>query len=110
MWHLKPGTGYVGGFDEATDKLTWSVPSNGTTLYDVTLRYAGPNGEKTTSIVLNGGASSDVVLPESEGWVDLAAGQVLLEQGTNTIDIVSNWGWSVLLSSFPLTQELNVVS
>lgn len=83
----------MGGFDEATDKLTWSVVGNSTTLYDVTLRYAGPNGEKTTTIVLNGGASSDVVLPATEGFVDIAAGQLLLEQGTNTIDIVSNWGW-----------------
>lgn len=62
-------------------------------MYDVTLRYAGPNGEKTTSIVLNGGASSDIVLPASDSWEDIAAGQVLLDEGSNTIDIVSNWGW-----------------
>ncbi|KAL6858348.1 Mannan endo-1,4-beta-mannosidase man26A [Amphichorda felina] len=98
------GTGYVGGFDEATDKLTWSVVGNSTTLYDVTLRYAGPNGEKTTTIVLNGGASSDVVLPATEGFVDIAAGQLLLEQGTNTIDIVSNWGW-YLIDSITLSES-----
>lgn len=90
------GTGYVGGFEEATDKITFTVESDALTLYDVTIRYAGPNGEKTTSLVLNGGASSDVILPASDDWVEISGGQVLLEEGENTIEIVSNWGWYLI--------------
>jgi mannan endo-1,4-beta-mannosidase len=87
------GAGYVGGFDEASDKITFSVDSPSSRLYDVTLRYAAPYGEKTTTIVLNGGASSDVSLSASDTWGDVAAGQLLLNEGQNSIDIVNNWGW-----------------
>jgi mannan endo-1,4-beta-mannosidase len=44
-------------------------------------------------VVLNGGASSEVYFPASQTFADIAAGQLLLEEGANTIDIVSNWGW-----------------
>lgn len=81
------------GFDEATDQITFTVASNATTLVDVTIRYAGIYGEKQTTLVLNGGASSAVVLPETTEFADVSAGQLLLESGSNTIDIVSNWGW-----------------
>ena len=87
------GSGYVGGFEDATDKITFSVDSPSSQLYDVTLRYAAPNGEKTTTIVLNGGSNSDILLAASDGWEEVAAGQLLLEEGQNSIDIVSNWGW-----------------
>jgi mannan endo-1,4-beta-mannosidase len=87
------GWGYVGGFDNAGDKITFSVDSPSATLYDVTIRYATPYGEKYTRLVLNGGSTSDVFLPARSGWQDAAAGQLLLRQGQNTIDLVSNWGW-----------------
>jgi mannan endo-1,4-beta-mannosidase len=87
------GTGYVTGFDEVTDKITFSANSDSVKLYDLSIRYAGIYGEKRTSVVLNGGASSEVYFPATEAFITIAAGQVLLDQGFNTIDIVSNWGW-----------------
>lgn len=91
------GTGYVTGFDLADDKITFTVEGGAeAVLYDVSLTYAGIYGEKTTTLILNGGASSAVVLPATEAFTDVTAGQLLLEPGANTIDLVSNWGYYLI--------------
>ncbi|KAK0649977.1 GH26 endo-beta-1,4-mannanase, partial [Cercophora newfieldiana] len=96
------GTGYVTGFDEGSDKVTFNVSSATTRLYDFTIRVAAIYGDKRTSVVLNGGASSEVYFPAATGFANIPAGQVLLQAGSNSIDIVSNWGW-YLLDSITLT-------
>ncbi|AEO53670.1 glycoside hydrolase family 26 protein [Thermothelomyces thermophilus ATCC 42464] len=96
------GSGYVTGFDEASDKITFEVESEATKLYDLSIRIAAIYGDKHTTVVLNGGASSDVSFPAGDTWVDVPAGQVLLNEGANTIEIVSNWGW-YLVDSITLT-------
>ncbi|KAL2256054.1 hypothetical protein VTK26DRAFT_2262 [Humicola hyalothermophila] len=96
------GSGYVTGFDEATDKVTFRVNSDSARLYDLNIRVAAIYGEKYTTVVLNGGASSEVHFAASETFTDVAAGQVLLDEGENTIDLVSNWGW-YLIDSITLT-------
>ncbi|KAK4448759.1 mannan endo-1,4-beta-mannosidase [Podospora aff. communis PSN243] len=90
------GTGYVNGFDQSSDKVTFNVNSDTTKLFDLTIRVAAIYGEKRTTLVLNGGASSEVYFPASQAFSNIAAGQVLLKPGANTIDIVSNWGWYLL--------------
>ena len=106
------GTGYVGGFDEGADKITFSVDSASTRLYDLTIRYAGIYGEKRTTVVLNSGASTEVLLPATETWATAAAGQVLLSEGSNTIEIVNNWGWylidSITINPSPPRAEHNI--
>ena len=87
------GTGYVGGFDEGTDKITFTIPSSATKLYDLSIRYAGIYGEKRTSVVLNSGASNEVFFAATETFSTVSAGQVLLKEGNNTLEIVNNWGW-----------------
>ncbi|GKT46133.1 mannan endo-1,4-beta-mannosidase [Colletotrichum spaethianum] len=91
------GTGYVTGFEDATDKLTINVDcqGEGQKLFDLSIRYAGIYGEKRTNVILNGGAASEVLLTAGETWATANAGQVLLNEGSNTIDIVTNWGWLV---------------
>ncbi|KAL1843477.1 hypothetical protein VTJ49DRAFT_1348 [Mycothermus thermophilus] len=96
------GTGYVGGFDEASDKITFKVDSATTRLYDLSIRVAAIYGEKRTTVVLNNGPASEVYFPAGDSFVDISAGQVLLNQGDNTIDIVNNWGW-YLIDSITLT-------
>ncbi|RYP22092.1 hypothetical protein DL765_001851 [Monosporascus sp. GIB2] len=96
------GTGYVTGFEEATDKVTFTVTSDSLKLYDISIRYAGIYGEKRTRMVLNGGPSSEVLFSASDTWATAEGGQVLLEEGDNTIDFVSNWGW-YLIDSITLT-------
>ncbi|OHW97248.1 glycosyl hydrolase family 26 protein [Colletotrichum incanum] len=98
------GTGYVTGFEDAADKLTINVDcqGEGQKLFDLSIRYAGIYGEKRTNVVLNGGAASEVLLTAGETWANANAGQVLLNEGNNTIDIVTNWGW-YLIDSVTLT-------
>lgn len=90
------------GFDEGSDKVTFNISSDSTRLYDLTIRVGAIYGEKRTSVILNGGASSEVYFPASQTFANIAGGQLLLEAGANTLDIVSNWGW-YLLDSITLT-------
>ncbi|KAK4159509.1 family 26 putative glycoside hydrolase [Cladorrhinum sp. PSN259] len=96
------GSGYVTGFDEGNDKLTFTITSDATKLFDLSIRAAAIYGDKRTSVVLNNGASSEVYFAASDGFNSIAAGQVLLSPGNNTITIVSNWGW-YLIDSITLT-------
>lgn len=69
------------------------MTSDTTRLYDLGIAYLGPFGSKVTRVSLNGGAGGDVSLPETTVWTTANAGQVLLNAGTNTISVQSNWGW-----------------
>lgn len=89
------GTGYVTGFEGAGDKLTFTVPSTGEHLYDLTIRYAAIYGEKYTQVVLNNGPVEQVHFPAGDTWAEASAGSVLLKDGDNTIDILHHWGWYV---------------
>lgn len=103
--NLNPGTGYVEGFDEGTDKITFTVPATTSQLYDLKLVYNGPYGDKYTYVVLNGAGGSQVSLPSTTTWTTVSAGQVLLNAGSNTIEVQNNWGWylidSIILSPSP---------
>ncbi|KAI1160082.1 carbohydrate-binding module family 35 [Nemania serpens] len=90
------GNGYVGGFDEAADKITFTVNSDSTRLYDLSIRFAGIYGAKVTTVVLNGGARTDVSLPQTSEFATVPGGQLLLNEGANTIEIVDNWGWYLI--------------
>ncbi|KAI1313515.1 carbohydrate-binding module family 35 [Xylaria venustula] len=90
------GTGYVDGFDNAADKITFNINSDSAQLYDLSIRYAGIYGAKVTTVVLNGGESTDVSLSETSEFTTVSGGQVLLNEGPNTIDIVSNWGYYLI--------------
>ncbi|KAI0813223.1 carbohydrate-binding module family 35 [Xylaria sp. FL0064] len=90
------GTGYVDGFDDAADKITFTINSDSAKLYDLSIRYAGPYGAKVTTVFLNGGARTDVSLAESSDFTIVSGGQILLNEGANTIDIVSNWGYYLI--------------
>ncbi|CAI4213996.1 unnamed protein product [Parascedosporium putredinis] len=87
------GSGYVGGFDESADKITFTVQATEQKLYDLTIRYAGIYGAKRTTVTLNGGISFEVPFEETTSWETASGGQVLLDKGANTIVISNNWGW-----------------
>lgn len=81
------------GFDTATDSIKFTVNANTSRLYDLSVVYNGPYGDKYTYIVLNGAGGSQVSLPATTAWTTVPGGQVLLKAGSNTIEIQNNWGW-----------------
>ena len=87
------GTGYVTGFDTATDSVGITIPDSPGGLHDLSVRYRGPYGSKVASLQLNGAGLGDLSLPETTEFTDIAAGKVLLEPGDNTVTVVNNWGW-----------------
>ncbi|KAH6706494.1 glycosyl hydrolase family 26-domain-containing protein [Leptodontidium sp. MPI-SDFR-AT-0119] len=91
------GTGFVQGFDAATDSVTITLYSSKQALYDVVVGYAAIYGEKQTSMSLNGAGGASIVLADTttaaSPWANATAGQVLLNAGNNTITFTNNWGW-----------------
>ncbi|EPS43163.1 hypothetical protein H072_2864 [Dactylellina haptotyla CBS 200.50] len=90
------GTGYIEGFDTAGDEIKFTVTAASQALYDLQIVYNGPYGDKYTTVVLNGAGGGQVSLPATTTWVTVSAGQVLLNAGSNTIQIQNNWGWYLI--------------
>jgi len=93
---IHSGTGYVEGFDTSTDAIKFTVNATTSQLYDLNIVYDGPYGDKYTYVVLNGAGGSQVSLPATTAWTTVAGGQVLLNAGSNTIEIQNNWGWYLI--------------
>lgn len=94
-------------FDEASDSITFTVNSTTSQLYDLSIIYNGPYGDKYTNVVLNNAGGSQVSLPATTSWTTVPAGQVLLNVGSNTIQIQNNWGWYLIdaISLTPATKR-----
>ncbi|MGI5213462.1 glycosyl hydrolase [Plantactinospora sp. CA-290183] len=87
------GTGYVNGFDTATDSVTITIPDSPGGLHDLSVRYRAPHGQKVASLQLNGAGLGDLTLTETTSFSTAAAGKVLLAAGDNTVTVLNNWGW-----------------
>ncbi|WP_447001852.1 glycosyl hydrolase [Saccharothrix isguenensis] len=90
------GTGYVGGFDEAADHVSITIPDSPGGLHDLTVRYASPNGDKKTAVTLNGSAVGEVALAESAGFTEATGAKLLLAEGDNTVTFATGWGWYLI--------------
>ncbi|WP_461055848.1 glycosyl hydrolase [Spirosoma arcticum] len=86
------GTGYVTGFDNATDKLTltFNAPAG---LYEVAMGYASPFGEKTAELTVNEDGGSALLTQTLSGFSSKGVGRFLLKEGLNTITIYRGWGY-----------------
>ncbi|MBB6673579.1 glycosyl hydrolase [Cohnella nanjingensis] len=87
------GTGYVTGFDQDGDSLTFRVSAPKAGLYQIALGYRAPNGDKTLSLQLNEQPAGDIPLKASNAFGEAPAGKVLLLKGENRLTILKNWGW-----------------
>lgn len=89
------GTGYVDGFDNNADKITFTVNVSAAGDYPLVIHYSGPYGEKYQTLQVNGTTVSAcaVQFPANNGWVDKAYGNVTLNAGNNTIAILHCYGW-----------------
>jgi mannan endo-1,4-beta-mannosidase len=86
------GTGYVDGFDAPDDSVAVPVTAPAG-LYRLSIRYASPFGDKKASLQLNGAGAGEVTLPQSDGFTEAPAGEVLLADGANTLTVVDDWGY-----------------
>jgi len=87
------GEGYVTGFDEEKDSvvLTIEAPTEG--MHHVWIGYNAPYGEKVTELSINDQPFGEIVLAQTTDFTELNAGKVLLNEGSNEITLLSDWGW-----------------
>ncbi|KAG8952098.1 hypothetical protein FRC04_005098 [Tulasnella sp. 424] len=87
------GTGFVTGFQAASDSVAILVNAPSYAVYSLTVRYRAPYGDKKTALVVNGTPSGEVDLASTNDFTSVAAGKVLLNQGSNIIAFQNDWGW-----------------
>ncbi|GAB3252002.1 glycosyl hydrolase [Larkinella harenae] len=85
------GTGYVTGFDEATDKLTLMVNAPAG-LYEVWVGYSSPTGDKGVDFQVNDEKGSGTLRQTSSGFSSAKLGMFRLQNGQNTVAFFRGWG------------------
>jgi mannan endo-1,4-beta-mannosidase len=86
------GTGYVTGFDDATDKLSFTVNTSAG-LYELTIGYASPFGDKGVDVQVNDERGNSTLRQTTAGFSTAGVGKFLLTEGLNTITIYRGWGY-----------------
>ncbi len=86
------GTGYVSGFDDAADKLTLTFRATAG-LYELTVDYASPMGDKGVDFQVNGEKGSSTLKQTSSGFSPAKLGLFRLRNGQNTVTILRGWGY-----------------
>jgi mannan endo-1,4-beta-mannosidase len=61
--------------------------------YKIIIRAATPNGTKTQDFYLNTVFNAALAFPANANFFDYNAGTLMLNAGTNTIEIRASWGW-----------------
>ncbi|PSR56586.1 hypothetical protein AHMF7605_25360 [Adhaeribacter arboris] len=86
------GSGYVNGFDNATDKLT--IHFNGKAgLYELQIGYTAPYGEKGYDFSVNAETGSGMFANTGNTFSVKTAGKFLLHNGVNTFTLNNGWGY-----------------
>ncbi len=86
------GTGYVTGFDQEADALTFTFDADAG-LYEVRIGYGTPHGAKGYALTVNSLGSSGPLPAVESGFGVQSAGRFSLEDGRNTITVGRGWGW-----------------
>ena len=75
-------------------------------MYDLDIIYCANMGQKINSLVVNGEGAGDITFQENTKFEPLNVGAIYLKSGTNTISIVSSWGW-IYIDAFVLNDTPN---
>lgn len=86
------GTGYVWGFDNATDNIVFTFPAKAGE-YELTIQYYSPYGEKGYNLQVNSAASEQKFSGTGEGFGSVTVGKFQLLEGQNTVTITNGWGY-----------------
>lgn len=87
------GTGYVTGFDNDGDKVTFSFDWENAGNYELYIGFSAPNGNKNNYVYVNGDNIGNLLFSSNSKFTELDAGKIILIKGTNTISIEKSWGW-----------------
>jgi len=100
------GTGYVTGFDQAGDRVTWSSFAGTPGSYRLTVRFRSPFGDKSFEGALNGVAFSGT-FKQSATFATYDAGLVTLASA-NTLFVGGGWNYYDI-DAVTLTSETPVL-
>ena len=84
---------YVTGFDSPNDMVTVTVTVANAGIYKLEIIYRGNQGTKTQDVYVNGTFTGSTSFPQSSNFVAINIGNVLLNAGSNTLAVKSNWGY-----------------
>lgn len=87
------GGGYVAGFDEAGDRLVFTVSAPASALYELAIGYRAPYGDKQLQLSFNGSPAGSVEIRRTDVFAETAAGKLMLREGDNELSILNGWGW-----------------
>ncbi len=87
------GKGYAGDFAAQGAKIVFTIPDAAPGIYNVTLRYSAPSGEKGCDLVVNGARFSAMLPKTGNVFAVHPAGKVELAAGRNTLAIERGWGY-----------------
>jgi mannan endo-1,4-beta-mannosidase len=87
------GSGYVTGFDADGDKVTMTITTQKKGVYDISVNYASPSGDKFNFVFVNDQNLGSVAFPSTTSFKEANVGKVFLNKGENTIAIVKEWGY-----------------
>ena len=81
--------------EKAGEKITFDVTVEEAGMYEVLVGYQNNfGGAKIQNISINGVDQGKIDFPVSKDWTELSTGMKRLSAGTNTISIISSWGWT----------------
>lgn len=86
------GSGYVTGFDNDGDGVKFTITATAG-LYSLSARYASASGDKNNIVKVNGMSIGSPKFPQSAVFTDVVLGKIFLKAGTNTLEIVKDWGY-----------------
>lgn len=102
------GTGFVTDFTGNADELTMTVNVEKEALYQITVGYRAPSGNKVADLTLNGSPAGQLALAPSDAFAEVSAGKMWLKAGSNTITLKRGWGYYDI--DYVLAQRTNVSS
>ncbi len=87
------GKGYAGDFSQEGARIVFTLPDAAPGIYNVSLRYSAPQGEKGYDLVVNGSRFSGMLPRTGNVFAMHPAGKVELTAGRNTLAVERGWGY-----------------
>lgn len=87
------GKGYAGDFAPQGAKIIFTFPKAAPGIYNVSIKYSAPSGEKGYDLVVNGSRFSGMLPKTGDVFATASAGKVELTAGSNTLAIERGWGY-----------------